>query len=59
MEAKTKLLKCLDGKERVFTIRTNGEIHYRIWKDGKPYGKSTVFKSKYPKFITKEMLLNE
>lgn len=55
-----KIIKCLDGRERIFNSRTfmgQKSIEYRIWKDGKAYGKTNDFyKENYPKFITKEML---
>ena len=56
LQNRSKVVTCLDGKERIFYLRKDGEIQYNIWKDGEPYGRTSFFKNRYPKFITKEML---
>lgn len=54
---KNKVIKCLDGKERIFVFKGEGErIEYCMWKNGKPYGKTSLFTKIYPKFVTREMI---
>lgn len=55
-----KVIMCLDGKERIFGYKKEGEqIDYCMWKNGKPYGKRSFIINDYPKFVTKEMIFGE
>jgi hypothetical protein len=62
---KTKIIKCLDGKERIFTRYENENgiyFYYKLWIDNKEFGRVQVIRAenikngKFPKHTTKEML---
>lgn len=58
----SKVITCLDGKERIFSSYGANSISYRIYKDGEATGRTFIIKAediargKYPKFVTAEML---
>ena len=53
----SKVITCLDGKERIFRFISDGSITYSALKNNKVFGSSYYIKrTKLPKWITKEML---